>query len=125
MEILGSYFAIDVPQDAALDATYSPVLVATSFVIATLAGLVFINLLHRLSTFGEVNHRRVWVIVGGVVMGLGIWAMHFVGMIAYQIPVPVSYQPVETTLSAVPAMVASAISLNIVSRRSVSMPRLF
>jgi PAS domain S-box-containing protein len=125
MEILGSYFAIDVPQGAALDATYSPVLVTTSFVIATLAGLVFVNLSHRLSTYGEVNHRRVWVIVGGVVMGLGVWAMHFVGMIAYQIPVPVSYRPVETILSAVPAMVASAISLNIVSRRSISMTRLF
>ena len=49
-------------------------------------------------------------------MGVGIWAMHFVGMLAYVLPIPVAYDIVPTALSVVPAIFAAAVALHVVAR---------
>ena len=41
--------------------------------------------------------------IGAIAMGGGIWAMHFIGMLAHILPIPVSYDPCITALSIVPA----------------------
>ena len=57
-----------------------------------------------------------WVAGGACSMGIGIWAMHFVGMLALHLPVPVAFDPVITAFSVLPAILASAIALYTLQR---------
>jgi signal transduction histidine kinase len=52
-------------------------------------------------------------------MGIGIWAMHFVGMLAFHLPVPLSYNWPTTLGSLLIAIVASVAAMNIVSRKKM------
>ncbi|MCE5182845.1 MAG: EAL domain-containing protein [Betaproteobacteria bacterium] len=57
-------------------------------------------------------------------MGIGIWAMHFVGMLAFSLPCSSSYNATITMLSTVPGILASALAIKIISRRELSHARL-
>ncbi|MAN79534.1 MAG: hypothetical protein CMF64_03970 [Magnetovibrio sp.] len=122
---LARFFAIDVDPTVVLSASYDPVLVFLSFFIATLAGFSFIHLLHRIAEHEDSPRRHLWMAGGALIMGLGIWAMHFVGMLAYQLPIEMSYDPLVTMGSAVPAVLASAWNLQIVAHARVTRFRLF
>src|SRR5919108_2666812 len=69
---------------------YDPVLVLVSIAIAIMASYVALDLAARLST-GRIRDRWVWWLGGSVAMGVGIWSMHFVGMLAFHLPVAVRY----------------------------------
>lgn len=92
---------------------YDPWTVFGSFVIACLAGFVaFESVEHT-----RMSHRpRLWVAVGGITLGLGIWSMHFIGMIAWRPPYELFYSVGRTLLSVVVAMAACWFALYIVSR---------
>jgi signal transduction histidine kinase/CheY-like chemotaxis protein len=62
--------------------------------------------------------------VGAFAMGSGIWAMHFIAMLAHVLPIPVSYDLGITALSIVPAVLAAAIALHVVARPVVTTPHL-
>tara|TARA_R110002110_G_scaffold91964_19_gene239319 strand:+ start:3442 stop:5862 length:2421 start_codon:yes stop_codon:yes gene_type:complete len=121
---LSGFFASAYDAESVLPATYSPFLVVVSFLIAALAGFAFIHLSHWIAEQKTSFVRTCWIVVGALIMGLGIWAMHFVGMIAYQLPVPIIYEPVATAASALPAVIASGLSLQMVARSQVSHLRL-
>jgi PAS domain S-box-containing protein len=121
---LARFFAFDVDPTVVLPASYNSILVVLSFFIATLSGFAFIHLLHRIAEHEHSPQRHLWMVGGALIMGLGIWAMHFVGMLAYQLPIRVGYDPLVTLASAVPAVLASAWNLKIVARASVSRLRL-
>ena len=53
----------------------------------------------------------MWPIAFGMSMGAGIWAMHFIGMLAFHLPIPVHYDVTLTTLSLLLAMVVSAAAI--------------
>lgn len=57
-------------------------------------------------------------------MGMGIWSMHYLGMLAMKMPVPVVYYIPTVILSLVLAVAASAVALTIVSSDQLSGPRL-
>jgi len=101
-----------------LHATYDPGLVALSVVIAILASYTALDLSGRVhASVGRA--RLLWILGGALAMGAGIWSMHFVGMLAFQLPVAVSYGAPLVLLSVAVAMGASALALWIVSRRRV------
>ncbi len=50
---------------------------------------------------------RVWMSVGGITLGMAIWSMHFIGMLAFHLPVPLSYDLSLTLISALPAIAAA------------------
>jgi signal transduction histidine kinase len=83
-----------------------------SFVIAFLAGF---------AAFESVDHvrsgasRQRWVFFGGVTLGLGIWSMHFVGMLAWRPPFPLYYAVDRTVLSVLAAICASWLALYLVA----------
>ena len=58
---------------------------------------------------------RAWLLGGGFAMGLGIWAMHFVGMLAMTLPVPITYDLPITLLSLVVVVAVSTCALSIAS----------
>jgi NO-binding membrane sensor protein with MHYT domain len=58
----------------------------------------------------------VWFACGSIAMGLGFWSMHFIGMPAFHLPIPVAYDVPLTLLSLVPAILSSALVLVLVRR---------
>jgi signal transduction histidine kinase len=103
-----------------LEATYDPLLVALSIAVAIVASYV------ALDTAGRVRGARGrlrlgWMIGGAFAMGVGIWSMHFIGMLAFHLPVPMRYDLSLVVLSVVVAIFASGLAMVVVSRASVSL----
>ncbi|WP_139491807.1 EAL domain-containing protein [Brevibacillus dissolubilis] len=97
-----------------LEQSYSATLVMFSIIIASIASYSALDLAGRVSaTKGRA--RLTWLLGGAFAMGTGIWAMHFVGMLAVHIGIPVHYDMSLVLLSIIAAMVASGIALAIVS----------
>lgn len=71
--------------------TYDPTLVILSIVVAALAAYAALGLAERISAADKPLAKRSWLAVGAVTMGIGVWAMHFLGMLAYRVPVSVNY----------------------------------
>jgi NO-binding membrane sensor protein with MHYT domain len=93
---------------------YDPVLVFLSFVIATLASYTALELAGRV-TAADGSARTWWLLGGGTLMGLGIWSMHFIGMLAFHLPVPIAYGLPLLLLSVAVAIAASLLTLVVVS----------
>ncbi|HEY6577806.1 MAG TPA: MHYT domain-containing protein [Rhizomicrobium sp.] len=95
---------------------YSIGLVATSVLIAILAAFVALTISARVSASKTQRARLAWTGAGAISMGGGIWAMHFIGMLAFSLPCGITYNPFGTMLSMLPGIVGSGVALNIVSR---------
>ncbi|MEN0645131.1 EAL domain-containing protein [Alkalicoccobacillus gibsonii] len=96
--------------------SYSLPLVLLSFVIATLASYTALDLAERIRN-GNGSKRFLWLVGGALTMGIGIWSMHFIGMLAYSFQIPVYYHVETVLLSVIFAIVASAIALLVVGLR--------
>ena len=95
---------------------YNLFVVAASFVIAMLASYVTLDLARRVRT----SQRRVgqaWWAAGSIVMGTGIWSMHFLGMQAFTLPISIGFASGLTLLSWMAAVGASAVALELASRK--------
>jgi two-component system sensor histidine kinase/response regulator len=103
------------PSAASLAGSYDYRLVALSVLIAMLASYAALDLAGRL-TAARGRARFVWLTGGAVAMGLGIWSMHYIGMLAYSLPVAVLYDWPTVLVSLLAAMLASGIALFMASR---------
>ena len=97
-------------------------LVALSVVIAICAAYAALELAGRI-TAASGRVRSAWLAGGATAMGLGIWSMHYIGMLAFSLPVPVSYDWPTVLLSLLAAVFASAVALFVVSRRKMGLTR--
>ncbi len=118
------FFTFGLDTSQALPASYDPELVITSYLISALAGFAFLRFTSRIIELGTSVTRYGWMTAGALTMGLGVWAMHFVGMLAYRLPIPVSFDAAVTAFSAVPAVLGSFVALHVVARPVVTMTRL-
>src|SRR3984885_876501 len=91
-----------------LAVTYDYRLVALSVLIAMLASYAALDLGGRV-TASRGRLRFIWLLGGSAAMGVGIWSMHYIGMLAYSLPVAVYYAWPEVLLSLLAAILASAI----------------
>src|SRR6185437_12018254 len=103
-----------VPSDP-LAGIYDYRLVALSVLIATLAAYAALDLGGRV-TAARGGLRYLWLSGGAIAMGMGIWSMHYVGMLAYNLPVHVLYDWPMVLWSLLAAVLASAVALFVVSR---------
>jgi NO-binding membrane sensor protein with MHYT domain/signal transduction histidine kinase len=94
---------------------YDYVLVALSVVIAIMAAYAALDLARRV-TFTRGWARMLWLTGGAIAMGFGIWSMHYMGMLAFRLSVPVQYDWPTVMWSLVAAIAASAVALIVVSR---------
>jgi len=102
--------------NSALPSSYDELQVALSVVIAVAGSYAALDLAGRVTaTRGRV--RSVWLTGGAIAMGIGIWAMHYVGMLAFHLPVPVSYHWPTVLLSLSAGILCSAFALTLVSRQ--------
>ena len=99
-------------------------LVALSVFIAMLASYAALDLSGRV-TSSHGRTRLLWLSGGAVAMGIGIWSMHYIGMLAFHLPVPVQYDWPTVLLSLLAAVFASAVALFVVSRRKMGLLRAF
>ncbi|MFI8618869.1 putative bifunctional diguanylate cyclase/phosphodiesterase [Acidovorax sp. NPDC077693] len=103
--------------NAFMPSSYNLFVVAASFAIAMLASYVTLDLARRVRT----AQRRVglaWWAAGSIVMGTGIWAMHFLGMQAFRLPIEIGFAGGPTLLSWLAAVAASAMALQLASREN-------
>ncbi|TXD56656.1 EAL domain-containing protein [Ralstonia sp. TCR112] len=106
-----------------LATSYNPLLVLLSLFVAILASYTALDMAGRVVT--AQGRAALWWLVGGAsAMGLGIWSMHFVGMLALNLPIPVGYDVGITLASLSIGIGASAFALWLVSRRELPWPRL-
>jgi PAS domain S-box-containing protein len=103
---------------ATLASSYDYRLVGLSVLIAVLASYAALDLAGRV-TAARGRARFHWLIGGSVTMGLGIWAMHYVGMLALKLPVAIFYDWPTVLASLLTAMLASWVALFVVSRKTM------
>jgi two-component system, sensor histidine kinase and response regulator len=96
-------------------------LVLASVVIALFAAYAALDITGRVSAARGLA-RVAWLSGGAFAMGLGIWAMHYVGMEAFHLPIPVLYDWPTVALSMVAAVLASAVALTVVGRKTMGLP---
>src|SRR5580658_5644383 len=96
------------PNAVGLIGSYDYRLVALSVLIAMLASYAALDLAGRV-TASHGRIRAFWLTGGASAMGLGIWSMHYVGMLAYSLPVAVRYDWPTVLLSLLAAMLASGV----------------
>lgn len=67
----------------------------------------------------------VWMLLGGITLGMAIWSMHFIGMLAFHLPIPLGYDLTLTLLSALPAIAAALLGFYVLRNSVVSNTRIF
>src|SRR5712691_8330156 len=103
---------------ANLIGSYNYALVALSVLIAMFASYAALDLAGRVTAAGGWT-RAVWLLGGAGAMGTGIWAMHYIGMLAFILPIPVAYHWPTVLLSLLAAILASVVALGVVSRQKM------
>src|SRR5437870_6306746 len=102
--------------------SYDYRLVALSVLIAICAAYAALDLAGR-TTAARGRIRLTWLAGGATAMGIGIWSMHYIGMLAFSLPVPVLYDWPTVLLSLIAAVFASAVALFVVSRKKMGWPQ--
>ncbi|MEM6161517.1 bifunctional diguanylate cyclase/phosphodiesterase [Erwinia sp. P6884] len=106
-----------------LTSSYDQLLVIVSIFVAILASYTALDMAGRVATSaGKVAH--VWLAGGGFAMGIGIWSMHFIGMLAMNLDMMMSYDPALTMLSMAVSVVSSVFALWIVCYGELPLSRL-
>ncbi len=100
--------------------TYNPWLVCLSVNVAILVSYTALNLAVRVSSASR-SSARLWLSGGAVAMGGGIWSMHFIGMLAFSLPIPLSYDIATTLASLAIAIFISGFALWIAARPHTSL----
>src|SRR5256712_11643904 len=105
-----------------LTGSHDYALVALSVLIAMFASYAALDLAGRVTAAGGWT-RAVWLLGGAGAMGTGIWSMHYIGMLAFILPIPVAYHWPTVLLSLFAAILASIIALYVVSRQKMGASR--
>lgn len=100
--------------------SFDPILVVLSILIAIGAGYTALDMASRV-TQARDRARRHWLMGGAAAMGIGIWSMHFTGMLAYKEHGPAAYDVVLTVASMLVAIAASWWGLYVASRMALGL----
>src|SRR6185437_6049571 len=100
--------------------TYSNGVVLLSFLVAVLASYTALDLASRITASTGAG-AAAWLLGGAFAMGTGIWSMHFIGMLAFTLPIATAYHIGITLASMAIAIVVSGFALYTVSRDSLSL----
>src|SRR5467141_2316080 len=102
--------------------SYNYALVVLSVLIAMFASYAALDLAGRVTAAGGWT-RAIWLLGGAGAMGIGIWSMHYIGMLAFILPIPVAYHWPTVLLSLIAAILASVVALEVVSRQKMGLFR--
>ncbi|MCP1727660.1 diguanylate cyclase (GGDEF)-like protein/PAS domain S-box-containing protein [Natronospira proteinivora] len=102
------------------EGSYSGPLVMLSLIIAIMAAFASISHVDLMRSTPSRAIRFGWHLNGAVCLGIGVWTMHFTGMVAFQLPLPVQYHMTTTLASVLPAILAAYIALTVLQRTAPS-----
>ena len=105
-----------------MTSSYSPWLVCLSIAVAVMVSFTSLRLACRVAD-SQGLASRIWLILGSISMGVGIWSMHFIGMLAFSVPVTLRYDIERTLLSLAVAIVTSGFAITIASRAKLGLAR--
>ena len=98
-----------------VSASYSPSLVFISLCVAILASYTALDLAARIAT-ARGRTVYLWMSGGALAMGFGVWSMHFIGMLALELPLDLGYDLGLTLWSLLVAILSSGFALWVVSQ---------
>lgn len=108
---------------APLVGSYDPLFVALSIIIASVASAASLDVADRIGR--STGWSRIgWTVASGIAMGGGIWAMHFIAMLAFTLPIPIAYDVPTTLASLVLSVVLTGVAFGIVCGGRYSTSRL-
>ncbi|GLX67399.1 bifunctional diguanylate cyclase/phosphodiesterase [Paenibacillus glycanilyticus] len=107
-----------------LHGEYNGWVILLSFIIALFVSYSALNLVYKIShSKGRV--QLGWLLAGAFVMGSGVWTMHFVGMMAFHVGIPITYDIPITLLSVVASICASFVAFYLTRAKEINRLKLF
>ncbi|VEI41738.1 signal transduction protein [Citrobacter youngae] len=107
-----------------LHVSWDPVLIGISFIVAFIASFIALDSAGKVA----ISNRRestFWRLSGGATLGMGIWSMHFIGMLAMKMSMPINYHFSLTAFSFLIALISATLAINIaISGQTLSTRRL-
>src|SRR5947209_20522867 len=104
--------------------TYDPSLVSLSIGVAIIASYVAVDLASRVAAGHGTKAARYWLGGGAISMGIGVWSVHFIGMLAFVLPIPMAYDTTGSLFALLIAVVVSGFALHTVSAGELTVSRL-
>ncbi|MGV8842803.1 MAG: PAS domain S-box protein [Pseudomonas sp.] len=100
--------------------SYNPWLVLLSLLIAIFASGMALQVAGMARLSDNRMYRQVSLITGSLALGGGVWSMHFIGMLAFQLCARVDFSPSLTLLSLLPSLFASWVALQLLVRHTIN-----
>lgn len=118
MEWLGLQLFTDLPATGriVIDCRHEPFLVLIAYVVACAACFATLDMAERQSHSEDPTAHRQWNMLGACCLAGGIWAMHFISMLAFQAPVEVHYDVSLTILSLLIALGVAWLAMHSLDR---------
>ncbi len=123
MEWLGLQFVTELPESGQviLDCTHNPLLVLVAYLVACAASFASLDMAERVAHADDPSSQRLWRWIGATCLAGGIWAMHFIGMLAFQAPIEIQYDLPITLFSLLIALLASWLAMYTLSHAQPSL----
>ncbi|MBC8998129.1 bifunctional diguanylate cyclase/phosphodiesterase [Pseudomonas sp. N40(2020)] len=123
MEWLGLQFVTELPESGQviLDCTHNPLLVLVAYLVACAASFATLDMAERVGHAEDLGSQRLWRWIGATCLAGGIWAMHFIGMLAFQAPIEIHYDLPITLFSLLIALLASWLAMHTLSEAQPSL----
>ncbi|OOZ39266.1 bifunctional diguanylate cyclase/phosphodiesterase [Solemya elarraichensis gill symbiont] len=102
--------------------SYNLIWVSVSIALVIFASYVALRLSEKIERGTEERNKNILSLVGALTMGLGIWTMHFVGMLAIDMSHTPNFRPLTTLLSIFPGILGAIISLCLLWRLDIRLP---
>ncbi|MFJ5239055.1 putative bifunctional diguanylate cyclase/phosphodiesterase [Pseudomonas neuropathica] len=122
MEWLGLQFVAELPESGQviLDCSHNPLLVMVAYLVACAASFATLDMAERVVNAEDPGSQRIWRWIGATCLAGGIWAMHFIGMLAFQTPIDIQYDLGITLFSLLIALLASWLAMQTLSEAQPS-----
>jgi diguanylate cyclase (GGDEF)-like protein len=122
MERLGLHFITELPDSGQviLNCIHDPFLVLLAYLVACAGSFATLDMAERVAHAEKKASQRLWRWVGAGCLAGGIWAMHFIGMLAFQAPIDIHYQLPITLISLLIALLASWLTMHTLSLAQLS-----
>jgi PAS domain S-box-containing protein len=98
---------------------YDPWLVALSVLVASFSSWMGLQMAGQAANATSARLRRAALLTGSLALGSGVWAMHFIGMLAFDLCTSVDYDRSITIWSMLPSVAASLVALSLISRQRI------
>ena len=124
MQFLDQLFITSADPSVLVLSSYNPLLVVMSLCVAVFTSGMALQLAGVARSSETLWWRHVTIATGSLALGAGVWAMHFIGMLAFQLCAEVRFDLGVTLLSMLPSLGASWVALSLLARRNLNLTQL-